>query len=558
MPSPEGFSFSNGEAENTGETSREVKEARGEKTLEELKAEKQAALEENQRFAEDYFKLTGMKLSSRFVIETPDESVEQGPISDEKLDEIMAEAKSKENTAANDTGTQRTEVDPVQAEKKNQAKQNQKTNKALKAAILGGLAAGVLAVAITTGHVFIDGWGQNKNQKTPGPRTQIEVQVDDQNEVVDTHEEEKDWRELTGVDEIDKTIDGSFTQNQDVGMWDTDGKYSKNSVANPGAITREYFDTEWDDATLDQKAIALQTVMYKTAPTAAYVLHKADNDFSKTQYIRLVEDITNASEEDKLAMQDKLYEIMQKAEWDETTVGAVREALRLNDEDAKFADEHYYINRLTGAAEQLNQATGDDEKVLTLTYENEAGVETTLYFLERCFNGFAIHKITDKTTNKTKIVIEIYERDEIEKKDKDNLERIDQKINDDIGEDINSDEVDPGHTDDVTQVEEQTDQPAPEEYTGTNGEDQIVEREPEISPETGEPEAPATEVQPTAPENDYSQDLGGANAENAEENPVLPDVEGQKKADENAIPVEQAPEQGSPEFDQTLRDLGIN
>ena len=101
MPSPEGFSFSNGEAENTGETSREVKEARGEKTLEELKAEKQAALEENQRFAEDYFKLTGMKLSSRFVIETPDESVEQGPISDEKLDEIMAEAKSKENTAAN-------------------------------------------------------------------------------------------------------------------------------------------------------------------------------------------------------------------------------------------------------------------------------------------------------------------------------------------------------------------------------------------------------------------------------------------------------------------------
>ena len=90
-----------------------------------------------------------------------------------------------------------------------------------------------------------------------------------------------------------------------------------------------------------------------------------------------------------------------------------------------------------------------------------------------------------------------------------------------------------------------TEKPAAESYQGTEA--VIVENEA----------APAAEPvqEQISPENNYSEDRGGANAE--EYAPVQPDYTAQAQADANATSVSEAPT-GGQELTDILGDLGIN
>ncbi len=355
------------------------------------------------------------------------------------------------------------------------------------------------------------------------------------------NEAEKDWKELTGVDEFDKTVDGTFDQNKDLGMngtetkseADPDGKFSDNSMAAPNTLMRAYFDTNMEEATLEQKALGVEMTSYKQAETAAVILTQVKaKGFEGMDYIRAVEKIKNASEEERSEYQDMLKEIFDNSEVGETSVGEIRQALKVAGQDETLADWHYYMNRATGKAEHRNVPTGSETKVLSFTYSESATTETTYYFLERCYNGFEIHKTVNTSTQETTYEVTVYEHkdnENIEQKDYENMERIDEQIKEDNAKNIGSEEV-VVHKD---TAEEKTEKPTGDVYEGT---------EPEIKQNEQAPEA--TPVQPTAPENDYGENRGEPSG------PVQDNPEAQQQANEGEIPIEQAatPEQAAGEF----------
>ena len=128
-------------------------------------------------------------------------------------------------------------------------------------------------------------------------------------------------------------------------------------------------------------------------------------------------------------------------------------------------------------------------------------------------------------------------------KDAENLERIDENIQEDIATDIDTGEVNVIPTETVSQAD-LTEQPSAQDYQGT--EPTIVQNEAS---------GPAEEVQAQiSPENNYSQDLGGANA--GEYAPVQENTAAQAVADAAEIPIEQAPTEGEA-LENALNDLGI-
>lgn len=131
----------------------------------------------------------------------------------------------------------------------------------------------------------------------------------------------------------------------------------------------------------------------------------------------------------------------------------------------------------------------------------------------------------------------------IKPKDAENLTRIDDQINEDIAKDIGTGAVNPGYNPGVS-PEDLTAPPAPGDYGGTS---------PVITP--SEPSKGAEDVQPTAPENNYGEDHGGANDGNANPNPVQEDTGGQEEADRNEVT---NPPTGGDDLEDALGDLGIN
>ena len=148
----------------------------------------------------------------------------------------------------------------------------------------------------------------------------------------------------------------------------------------------------------------------------------------------------------------------------------------------------------------------------------------------------------------------------VEPKSRENLERIDDQIEEDIETDVHTDDIIIAPTEDVTEVEEITEKPAEEDYHGTAP--VIVENDAskEAEPIQGGEDQDGAPTQ-ISEENDYSQDLGGANDDQTPENPVVADHEAQAKADEAEIPTKEAPgvaDIGGTDLNDILADLGIN
>ncbi len=142
----------------------------------------------------------------------------------------------------------------------------------------------------------------------------------------------------------------------------------------------------------------------------------------------------------------------------------------------------------------------------------------------------------------------IPEPETIAPKDYENMERIDNQIFEDIAQDIGTTEVKVTPTPEVRQ-EDITEEPAVEVYEGTA---------PVIIENQEAQQATPVQEQVTAPENNYSQDLGGANAN--EYAPVQENVQAQEVADQAEIPIEEAPgveDIGGAELDDILAELGI-
>ena len=172
-------------------------------------------------------------------------------------------------------------------------------------------------------------------------------------------------------------------------------------------------------------------------------------------------------------------------------------------------------------------------------------------------------------------------------KSEENLERIDDQIEEDIETDVHTGDIIITPTEDVTKVEPITEKPSEDDYQGA--EPVIVKNDvaEDAEPIQGGEDQGGAPTQ-ISPENDYSQDRGGANevkttenqetgagqgagaqgagqaadqGEEAPANPVVADHEAQAAADAGEIPIEEAPgvdDIGSQELDDILAGLGIN
>ena len=124
------------------------------------------------------------------------------------------------------------------------------------------------------------------------------------------------------------------------------------------------------------------------------------------------------------------------------------------------------------------------------------------------------------------------------------MERIDNQILEDIAHDIGTEEVRVTPTPEVLR-EDLTEKPSASAYEGTA---------PTIVENQAATEATPVQEQVTAPANDYSQNLGGANQN--EYAPVQENQAAQQAADEAETAIADAPDGGT-ELDDILADLGI-
>lgn len=143
-------------------------------------------------------------------------------------------------------------------------------------------------------------------------------------------------------------------------------------------------------------------------------------------------------------------------------------------------------------------------------------------------------------------------------KDEENLTRIDEQIEEDIETDVHTGDIIITPTEDVTEVEEITEEPAAEDYHEPAP--VIVKNEAAEEAEPIQGDAETGVPSQISPENDYSEDRGGANEDNAPAQPVVADQEAQDKADAAEIPIDEAPgvdDIGGQDLDDILADLGI-
>ena len=446
MPSPEGLSFSGGET--TGETPREVNEVRGEKTIEQIEAEKRAAYERNKKADEAYFKLTGEHLPDELRIQAP---TEEAPKAETPAAEAPAEEPAEEaptpRTIVVETPNETIEVDASELppEVVEEAKKEQKNNKAVKTAIRVGLGVGAVGaiIAAIIGNIIHP------------PKTEI-VKPQEQNEqdygaedLQDDTEVEGKYGELTGIAEFDRSVTGGLDQYGDVGMTDTEkhteadpyvGKFSQYSVAAPNDLAREYFGVEkFEDLSEENKNLCFQMSCYKQDFSAMTVLKVIDPEYQNMTFTEAVMKLRESDQSVKDEKIEMLREFFQNAKLDETTVGDLSKAMSSmpgaaevtkwletqadgtlveNEQEIKdiITSTHRYA--LDGhRPHEQTVATPDSAKVMEYTYQISETEEVTIMTLERCFNGFVVHKSTDVRTKQTIITVTFYgDKDKLDQK----------------------------------------------------------------------------------------------------------------------------------------------
>lgn len=477
--------------------------------------------------------------------------------------------------------------------KKEEIKNKQKNNKAVRN-VMAAIGIVALTSIITAGTVIgLTKHTYNPSDGTPVASSSYKPSMAGMPSDLRS-EQQKDVERLTKWEWFDEDVDFSLTQYDYDGMTNTPkasaenplGKYSEHSVAATNKLANMAYGVEtFDELETTQKLEVFEMSMCMQAESLMEILYGVDQDFpTSMSFEEATKKLKDMPEDERKAKLHEGLDIINKviAEtekendgeegWkvDETTVGDVKKVVEVTPGSEglmKWVEDNYdgtltQYEKVTAQIvasmhhyivdenPQANYVKTDDYvKVLEISFTTESNEQITKYVLERCFNGFVVSKHTDTITKKSTIKITYFGKppEELEPKDRETLERIHKQILDDVAKDDNTKVVDPGYTVQV-KPEDQTPQPTAQEYQGT---------EPEIVQNQETPTA-TVETPAISPENDASVDKGGANAGNAEQNPVKPNDQGQDEANKKETPPSEAPEKGSAEFDQTLSDLGIN
>ena len=487
-------------------------------------------------------------------------------LTDEQLRAIIKDSEIREQELLKDAEEKERIADQI-AEKRRQAKANQegimpvapeivspgrerissteakntfnkaKNNKGVKTAIGTAVVTATLIVTLAVGGV-VGKIAEAVN--SPGNGRQ-------NTESAQGYEGESTLESLTGYEEYDSLIDGSFQQYNNPGCYDSEGKSTPNSVANPTEALALIGATP-ETATSQEWGAAFEYVAFSQSETAAYVATAYGMPgFENVSYQDAAEKIENMSAEEKAEFQHQLDELFDQIEFSMDAVDGTH-------------TNFYIIEQRGEKVGVISTSDLEGERVLTMSLEREDGTTVIAQAMIRCFNGDKmIVEITGQDGTKT--IREIptpgtpsippetpsntppeTPQEGIDPKDYENMERIDQQAHQDIAEDVGTGQINVSQTE-VSQSDV-TSAPSSSSYQGTST--TTTQSTPSQSAET---------VTPSNPENTYSQSQGGAHS--GEYAPVQSNPDAQAQADAGETPISEAPTSGS-EYEDVLNDLGIN
>ncbi len=573
--------FSSGSGENAGEINRTYQE-RGEKTNEEVKRENDTE-EAFRKRDERFFKLTGQHLARPNApantiagkdVENATAKIQQQAEDNAKdvgtgaIVENAVQEPIKENP---ETVNESSEKERKAAE----AKKEQKNNKAVRTVIISVAIGATLAGASIP---IIKTIANNVTSNNTSGEVASEQSIDNEQKTDNKAEQDTSYfAEINEFLEYDAGIDGTGQQYDGVGgamtpMHTADnpnvGKFSQNSNAAPNDAAqlrygKNYADCSegkvtWvtnDKGEIEKKVefgekekIYLEMVC-KQSTMLASNLQILNPDYKNMDYTGTVIEFDGLDESTRAeTILGNFHNFIDKVEGiDHVTVGELTKGLSGLPGGEEMVtwyeeqDDGTVLEKTTTRSEELstrhtytvmdakgghtavekNVATPDSAKVMVFTFRLSESETAQMYVLERCFNGFLVHTVTNTTTKETRIVVETFgDKEQINEKDVANaVAKFKQQAEDDA-EDRGTDEIKEYKDDSADDPDgEVTEDPT---KTQTDKEYEKTEEEIKQNPDS----KGATDIQDQIPEeNDYSKNKTDPGIK---DNPT-----DQQKADEN-------------------------
>ncbi len=499
-------------------------------------------------------------------------NVDPNNLSDTDLIAYIEQMTNEANKAATREQTPQTPEVAISSEEVNATVEKTKNNPSASGFISKKAMAAIIAASLFTGGVagYFGANLQQSSAESNSDQIRAEQSV------------EKNFESLTGYDELDRMIDGSFEQDGNLGCYESEGKVSQNAVGNPNLVLEE-LGIDPATATPEQRGAVSEYLSYSMKYPAAFdAVALGAPGFDGLTINEAEDKIDSMADEEKENLQKFLQKSYEDSEYHTETGQGIYENHGVLDEDG---NRHSIAveSDLTGAEVLVRETKLEDGSIVRTIVKEDCN--NPVFEIEITKPDGTITKITviptDEPTPEPTPVPPTptgsegtgsegtgsegtgsegtgsegtgsegtgsegtgEEGTDINPKDEENLIRIDKDIDENIEEDVKTDDIKHDPNPGVTE-EEKTDKPSSDDYQGT---------EPQVTQNNDS--KPAEQVEVKHEENNYSENKGGAHSN--EYAPVQENQEAQKKADASETKVQDAPTSDQ-EVDDALNDLGIN
>lgn len=227
-------------------------------------------------------------------------------------------------------------------------------------------AISIAAVVIAAGAIVPNVIGNKENSdlaSRPGSREAA----------FSTRLEKPEIKSLTGYEVLDKTIDGSFMQYDNIGCYESEGKVSDYAVGNPDAVL-EAMGIDPANATAEERGIVQEYFAYSMAEPAASVAIVGDFEgFDGLTQNQAETKIKKMTAEEKVKFQSQLKDYFDKTEYHyETGSGKYRnQGIYEDKEGNKYS--RFSNSDLTGIRILIGKTTSDDGVVRIRMSKGDCG-----------------------------------------------------------------------------------------------------------------------------------------------------------------------------------------
>lgn len=162
-----------------------------------------------------------------------------------------------------------------------------------------GLATMIAAGAGIAGYQI----GNNSRSDAETSGTQSEESIGDE------------FESLTGYDKLDRLVDGSFSQDGNLGCYESEGKVSDTAIGNPDLVLKE-MGIDPATATAEERGVVDEYMTYSMKyPAAAQAIAYEIEGFEGLSINEAEDKIANMSDEEKAEFQKELQKIYENSEY---------------------------------------------------------------------------------------------------------------------------------------------------------------------------------------------------------------------------------------------------